>query len=62
MTKNMLAMKANKKLVQNQLMRDTGKIVLLKDLHNIAATLKQPGGNSLSELISLMKETPGKVK
>ncbi len=56
-------MKANKKLVQNHLMKDTGKIVLLKDLHNIAASLKQPqGNNSLTNLITLMKKSPGITK
>jgi len=57
--KKMLSMKANKKLVQNHLMKDTGKVVLLKDLHNIAATLKHPQRNNLTELISQMKNSPG---
>jgi hypothetical protein len=60
MAKSMIAMKANKKMVQNHLMKDTGKVVLLKDLHNIAAKAKQqPGRNSLTELISQMKKSPG---
>ena len=58
MAKSMLAMKANKKLVHNHLMRDTGKVVLLKDLHNIAAE-KHRHRNSLTDLISQMKKSPG---
>ena len=61
MAKLMLAMKANKKLVQNHLMRDTGKIVILRDLHNLGAKNKQPGRNSLTELISQMKKSPGNL-
>lgn len=42
-------------------MKDTGKVVLLKDLHNIAAQLKQhPQRNDLTILISQMLEGPGK--
>ena len=61
MAKSMLAMKANKKLVQNHLMKGTGKVVLLKDLHNIAATLKHSPKNRLTELISQMKMSPGNI-
>lgn len=57
--KSMISMKANKKLLQNHLMKDTGKVVLLKDLHNIAAKLKCPQRNNLTELISQMKKSPG---
>lgn len=32
---DMLRMHANTKLLQDQLIKDTGKIVLLKDLHNV---------------------------
>ena len=37
---NLLEMKANKKMVQHQLSHETGKIILLKDLSNIAASQK----------------------
>ena len=59
MASNMLSMKANKKLVQNHLMKTTGKVVLLKDLHNIAAKIKHPQRNDLTKLIHQMKECPG---
>jgi 3-polyprenyl-4-hydroxybenzoate decarboxylase len=32
MAKSMIAMKANKKMVQNHLMKDTGKVVLLNNV------------------------------
>ena len=34
-------MKANKKLIQQQLSQETGNIILLKDLSNIATTHKK---------------------
>jgi len=37
----LLEMKANKKMVQHELSLETGNILLLKDLTNIAASLKQ---------------------
>ena len=40
-TKNMLSVKANKKMVQEHIYRQSGKIVILKDLHNIAQKSKK---------------------
>ena len=37
----LLQMSANKKMVQSTLSSETGKVILLKDLSNIAATAKQ---------------------
>ena len=36
-TAKMLAMKANKKRVQQHILESTGQVILLKDLHNISA-------------------------
>jgi len=36
----LLQLQANKKLVQHQLASETGKVILLKDLSNIATELK----------------------
>ena len=37
----LLRMKANKKLIQQEVSKDTGKVVLLKDICNIATASKQ---------------------
>lgn len=55
----MLSLKANKKLLQNHLMQDTGKVVLLRDLHNIAAQQRPSQKNDFAELVGQMKKTPG---
>ena len=36
-TKNMLNVKANKKMIQQHVYQQSGKVVTLKDLHNIAS-------------------------
>ena len=46
----LLEMKANKKLVQQQLTQETGKIVLLKDLSNIATASKEKTRNGNMDL------------
>ena len=53
--KLMLKMKANKKLIQQHISQGTGKLVTLKDIHNMAT--KKHGG--LTELIDEMKNVPG---
>ena len=62
-SKQMLAMKPNKKLVQQHLQDSTGKVVLLKDLHNIAATITSApvGGSLLQTLINDMRKEPGSI-
>jgi len=41
-------MKANKKLIQEEISKETGKIVILKDICNIATAAKQ--GKSRNDL------------
>ena len=55
---SLLRMNANKKLVQKQLIEDSGKIILLKDLSNLKASIKlnQPR-NDLDATVRLLKET-----
>ena len=36
-TKNMLYVKANKKMIQQHIYQQSGKVVTLKDLHNIGS-------------------------
>jgi len=51
----LLEMKANKKMVQHELSLETGNIILLKDLTNIAASLKQGDTrNNLDATIGLL--------
>ena len=49
----MLSLKANKKLVQDNLTRTTGKTVFLKDLSNIASKMKS--GNTRNDLQDCVK-------
>ena len=56
-----LEMKANKKMVQQQLTRETGKIVLLKDLNNILTCAnKDKTSNDISRCVSILTDTYGK--
>jgi hypothetical protein len=55
-TKELLAMKANKRILQNHLMQQTGKVILLQDLHNIAATISGHHGDFKSLLAEMKKE------
>ena len=45
-TKNMLNVKANKTMIQQHIYRNTGKIVTLKDLHNLGSD-KDTSSNDL---------------
>jgi len=57
----LLEMKANKKMVQHELSLETGNIILLKDLTNIAASLKQGDThNNLDATIGLLMNKYGK--
>lgn len=58
----LLEMKAHKKMIQHQLSRETGKIVLLKDLSNIAACQKcGTTQNDLDATIEMLMSKYGKV-
>ena len=57
----LLALKANKKLVQNHLMSLTSKTVTLKDIHNIAGKAVPPFRNDFQELVKEMKKVNGEV-
>ena len=58
----MLSLKANKKLVQDNLTKTTGKVVLLKDLSNIATKMKSGHTrNDLQECVKRLTETYGKL-
>ena len=51
-TKNMLSVKANKKMVQDHIFRKSGKVTTLKDLHNIA----HKNNKSINEAKALLEE------
>ncbi|ELU08802.1 hypothetical protein CAPTEDRAFT_194064 [Capitella teleta] len=53
----LLKIQANKKLVQQQLMEDTGNVVLLKDLHNIAARVVPR--KSVKSVVETLSAVPG---
>ena len=56
----LLEMKANKKLVQQQLCQETGNIVLLKDLSNIATANKQrKSRNNLDVTVTTLMDKYG---
>lgn len=58
---SLLEMKANKKLVQQQLAKETGSIVLLKDLSNISTGLKaKKSTNNLDVTVKTLMEKYGK--
>ncbi|KAG8180949.1 hypothetical protein JTE90_024698 [Oedothorax gibbosus] len=52
--KVLLDLDVNKKLLQQKLQRDTGKIVTLKDLSNLAAQDKR--SNDLGEAVTLLQD------
>ena len=58
----LLEMKANKKMVQQQLTSETGKIVLLKDLSNIATCTNKGKtiNNDITQCVSILTDTYGK--
>ena len=57
--KKMLQLKANKKLLQQHIHNKCGKIVTLKDLHNLAGTTGLR--HNVEELVEEMKQTKGTV-
>ena len=48
-TKNMLNVKANKKMIQQHIYQQSGKVVTLKDLHNMASDATTVNAESLIE-------------
>lgn len=55
---NLLHMQINKKLLKDKLQKDTGKIILLKDLSNIASEFKG-SPNSLDETVKRLQDVYG---
>lgn len=57
----MLGLKVNKKLLQNHLskIKVRGQVILLKELHNIAASSKDSSRSGI-EAINELKKVPGK--
>ncbi len=59
---HLLRMRANKKLVQQQLVEQTGNVILLKDLTNIAIALKRgKSRNDLDVAVKSLMERYGKT-
>lgn len=59
--KTMLDLKVNKKLLQNHLSKRSGQVVLLKDLHNIAASSKSTSSSVIEEAVEELKKVPGMI-
>ena len=55
----MLDLKVNKKILQNHLSKMSGQVVLLKDLHNIAAMSKDKKSSGIEEAVEELKKVPG---
>ena len=56
----MLGVKANKKMVQQHFYEQSGKVVILKDLHNLASKNKKTEVVNVSTLVEEMKKVNGK--
>ena len=58
----LLEIKGNKKMIQQQLSSETGKVVLLKDLTNLSASLKKgKTRNDLDATVKMLMEKYGKL-
>uniref|UniRef100_A0A1X7TS70 Uncharacterized protein n=1 Tax=Amphimedon queenslandica TaxID=400682 RepID=A0A1X7TS70_AMPQE len=57
--RHLLSLKANKKMVQDNLSADTGKVVLLKDLSNIMRRDTSDTRNNLNQTVKLLTEKFG---
>lgn len=53
--KNLLAMKANKKIVQQKLEAKTRKIITLRDLKNIQTTLTSSNAHDLENCMNILR-------
>ena len=59
---SLLEMQANKKMVQQRMCQETGKIVLLKDLSNIVTAHKQgKSRNDLDAVVAALMDNYGKL-
>ena len=58
----MMNLKANKKMLQSHLIHMTGKLIVLKDLHNIHGQSKPNQRCDFQELANEMKQVKGKFK
>ncbi len=58
----LLQLKANKQLVQAHCIKLTGKAVTLKDVHNLAQSVKPGLKNNVQELLLEMKKVEGIMK
>ena len=59
---SLLQMRANKNMIQMQLAQETGKVILLKDLTNIASAAKQGNSrNSVDAVVHTLMEKYGRV-
>ena len=57
----LLQVKGNKKIIQQQLTQETGKVILLKDLANIVTSSKQgKSRNDLDIVVKMLMERYGK--
>lgn len=54
-------MNANKKMVQSQLSCETGKVILLKDLSNLATLAKKGvSRNNIENVVTTLRDEYGK--
>ena len=58
---SLLEMKANKKLVQQTLSQESGSVILLKDLSNLASSMKKSTKNDLDAVVKLLIDKYGKT-
>ena len=58
---SLLEMKANKKLIQNTLPQESGNIILLKDLSNLASSMSSSDKNNLDAVVRLLIDKYGKT-
>jgi len=56
----MLNVKGNKKMIQQHYVRKSGKVVTLKDLHNLAAKDKKKEVVNVNTLVEEMKKVNGR--
>ena len=57
---DMLALKVNKKLLQQHMMVETGQVVILKDIHNISALSSNSDRNKdLEQAVKALKKAEG---
>ena len=57
----MLELKANKKLVQQHIASKSGRVVLLKDIHNVINHTQADKGKDFEAAIQELQKAPGKL-